>query len=103
MIDWVKSNIDNEERIISVEATWLTCFADRWAISFPGVKDHMRILKFLRDMEADFIILWPDPYKKSLLLSPVISENGSVFKEEIAIGTSRFFRIEKQEIDRMLE
>jgi hypothetical protein len=102
VVDWVQANAAPNTRVSSVMAPWVVLRTERWCVSYPWVKNERTILTFFQKVGIDYLIVAPSWRNKDKLATVLIDAYPKLFTEVFRDGEARVYKIEKENLNRIL-
>ena len=95
---WLKQNIPEDTRVVSVLAPIAARYSDRWCISFPRVEDHEQILCYLQQIKSDYLLVNPVYGREERYLLSVISSHPSFFTKVLTSGGAEIYKVNRNRL-----
>ncbi|MFP4681686.1 MAG: hypothetical protein ACLFQB_14535 [Chitinispirillaceae bacterium] len=96
--EWIKDNIEENARIVSVLAPVNAYFSRRWTVSFPRVEDERQILVFLKKIHGDYVLVNPSHAQEEKYLQAVIGNYPHLFSSVHRTGEAVVYRIDREKL-----
>jgi hypothetical protein len=102
---WIKGNVPDSARVVSVLAPVASLYTERQCFSFPRVEDHEWILHFLDKVRGRYLLVNPSYGREERYLASLVEANPENFHQLFTRGNAVVYRIDRDRLSnaRMVE